>query len=122
MRRPPEGICTRVQWVRNRDGDTVVVRLKTGQECAIRLMGIDCPELGTRRGDQAARFLNELLAGEDGQELLLWIPPIRDVNGDGVLSIPEILQQTTFDRVPGRLFIGTEDVTDILERHGYAAH
>ena len=119
MNLPPKGICVSVAWERCRDGDTVEVRLRTGQTVAVRLKGIDCPERRTPEGHAAKQFVDSLLERND-EPLTLWLPPLSDTDGDGVLDVKEALAQMTFDRVPGVLFVGTEDVGGILIRHGHA--
>lgn len=118
---PPEGLCCRVEFdpVRSRDGDTPVVTLRTGQAVAIRLIECYCAELDTEEGRAAKAFLDDILERDDGV-LRAWFPPPRDRNKDGVLDIMEILQGATFDRIPGRLFIGSVDVSEEMVMHGYA--
>lgn len=116
---PPEGICVRCEWEKARDGDTVEVRLRTGQTCAIRLIDCWAEEKRTDAGRRAAHFLESLLE-ENDEQLWVWFPPLKDTDGDGVLDLKEILAQMTFDRVPGRLFIGSEDVSELMIRHGLA--
>ena len=116
---PPKGICVSVEWERCRDGDTVEVRLRTGQTVAVRLMGIDCPERHTPEGRAAKEFLDSLLERND-DPLTLWLPPLKDTDGDGVLDVKDVLGQMSFDRVPGVLFVGTEELGGILIRHGHA--
>lgn len=120
MNLPPKGICVDCKWEKARDGDTVELRLRTGQTIAVRLLGINCPEKNTQEGQDAKHFLESLLE-ENDNPLSLWLPPLKDTDGDGILDVKEILSQMTFDRVPGVLFIGTQDVGGILIRHGHAA-
>ena len=46
-----------------RDGDSLLVRQPDGRAVAVRLYGVDCPELGQPYGD-AARDLTERLVGQ----------------------------------------------------------
>ena len=119
MNLPPEGLCCRCEYERCRDGDTVEVRLRVLGTVAVRLLDIEASELSEPGGPEAKVFLEDLL-GENDDQLWLWLPPFKDKDRDGVLDLKEILTQTTFDRVPGVLFIGTQDVCEILVRHGYA--
>jgi len=124
MLRPPTGLCAPVAWVRNRDGDTVEVRLRTGQVAAIRLADIDCPELATEAGRRAKAFLDALFEqserSEKQRQMYVFIPQLDDSNGDGILDVKEILRQMSFDRIPGHVFLGDDDVGDELVRRGHA--
>ena len=46
------------------DGDTIVVRLASGVEESVRLLGINAPEAGECLADEAAEALAELLANQ----------------------------------------------------------
>lgn len=116
---PPEGFCARCEWVRSRDGDTVEVRLRTGQVCAVRLLDCWCDKLETEAGRAAKAFLDSLLEKND-DVLRVWVQPPVDRDGDGVVDVTDLLRILTFDRVLGRLFIGTQDVSEIMVMHGYA--
>lgn len=43
------------------DGDTVIVRLPSGEDETVRLIGVDAPEAGECHGDEATRALEALL-------------------------------------------------------------
>jgi len=119
MIKPPPGICAPCTFVRVRDGDTPVVRLRTGQQIAVRLIDCWCPESDEKGGAEATAFLHSLLDGADGC-LHVWVPLARDRNGDGVLDVFEILGAQSFDRVPGRLWIEETDVSEIMVSRGRA--
>ena len=87
---------------------------------AVRLIDCWAPEMREEGGPASKDFLTSLLEEYD-EPLRLWLPPLKDTDRDGILDIKEILSQMTFDRVPGRLFLGTQDVSEIMVRHGHAA-
>lgn len=120
MKLPPYGFCVPCQWVNNRDGDTVTVKLRTGQQCAIRLIDCWAPELNQPGGKKAAEFLTALLEGAD-EELSVFVPLAKDRDKDGVVSVMEILKGLSFDRVPAHLFLGTEDVSGLMVKAGHAS-
>lgn len=119
MQKPPYGICVPCHFAGLRDGDTPLVRLRTGQQIAVRLIDCWCPEMSEAGGAKAKEFLGLLLDGADG-ELSMWVPLARDRNADGVVDVMEILAAQSFDRVPGRLFIGESDVGEIMVERGHA--
>lgn len=116
---PPEGLCLPCKWLSNRDGDTVVVELRTGQQLIVRLLDCWCEELTTQAGRDAKHWIDSLLE-ENDDPLHVFLPLPRDRNHDGRIDITDLLHQASFDRVLGRLFIGTEDVSGMLVRHGHA--
>jgi len=116
MRQPPYGYCIPVKYIRYRDGDTVIVQLRTGQDTAIRLDGIDTPERGEEGYQKANDLVNELL--ETADEIALWIP-LPGAGKDGKLDVIDILHASSFDRIPGRLFADGLDVSEVMSRFGY---
>lgn len=111
---PPYGICLPCTWHRNRDADTPEVRLRTGQVVAVRL--IDC---WARDGDEKAdAFAEKLLDDFDGM-MSVWFP-LPETGRDDQVDITDILRAASFDRVPGRVFLGTRDLSEILVTYGYA--
>ena len=116
---PPEGLCLRCTWVKNRDGDTVEVRLRSSQVVAVRLMECWAIEMDKEGGLDAKEWLDSLLA-DTGRTLRIWIPPAKDHDGDGVVDIKEVLRDVSFDRVVGRLFYGSDDVSELMVKAGYA--
>ena len=114
------GYCTMCHWHKVRDADTIEVRLPmTGKVIAIRLDGIDAPELTTAAGRRAKKFVDSLLELND-EPLYVWLEPPKDLDKDGRIDIDEILKTASFDRWPGHLFVGSEDINDVLLRHGHA--
>ena len=81
------------------DGDTVSVRTARGL-VRVRLVGIDCPELAQRHGQEAKAFTERLVIGRE----------VR-VETDGV---------DQYERVLGRLFVDGTDVNAALVRQGMA--
>ncbi len=51
-----------VKIVRVIDGDSVKVRLPSGEERSVRMYGIDAPETAQRRGDSSTRQLQKILS------------------------------------------------------------
>ncbi len=85
-----EGSVTKV-----RDGDTIEV----GQ-IPIRLQGLTCDELGTRKGQDARNFLEQTIAGEQ---------VICNLNG-----------QSSYDRLIGRCrVVGKKDIGQHLIEKGH---
>jgi len=119
MTPPPLGLCCEVTWLRNRDADTPEVRLRTGQTIAVRLIDCWAAERGTRDGDAATAFLDDLLGRCDPGDLRAWFPP-PPAGPDGRLDITDVLRAASFDRLPGRLYIGSIDVSDYLVQAGHA--
>lgn len=114
---PPLGMCFQVELVRTRDGDTAVVRLRTGQEVAVRLMEIDAPERNEEGGREANDQLYSIL--EAAEDLRLFIPP-PPVGTTGQLEVVDLLKALSFDRIPGKLFADSVDVGEELVRLGAA--
>jgi len=110
---PPLGICVLASYVRCRDGDTVVVELRTGQEVVVRLIGIDAPEMGTEDGRKAKEELEKILS--HAQTLKLWVD-LPKTGHDSRVDIQDILALFSFDRVPGRLFADDQDVSETMIR------
>lgn len=104
MQEPPIGITLPVKVARVRDGDTVVVQA-AGLQFALRLAGVDCPELDTEKGKRAASYLQDMIA--KANRISVWIPLPKVKNLFGGLS---------FDRVVGHLFLDGIDVSEWLIR------
>ena len=122
---PPLGICCEVAYMGLRDGDTPVVKLRTGQAMAVRLIDCWAPEKNEPGGSEATAFLAALLGDLEPGELRLHLPPIRDADGNGILDITDLLKAQTFDRVPGSLWVMAdvnrwENVSAVMVRHGHA--
>lgn len=116
MTRPPLGLCVPVEYVRCRDADTVVVKLRTSQQVAVRLIDCWAAEAGTREGDRASDYCERLLADAREQNLpmVAWFPLACDRDKSGVIDLTDMLKALSFDRVPGRLFVGDRDLSVIL--------
>lgn len=108
-----------MKWLRNRDADTVEVELRTGQKCAIRLIECWAPEKRTHEGLNALHWL-DARCEENADKFYVHIPPVRDTNHDGVIDIIDLLRTRSFDRVPGRFYIGKEDASELLVQHNLA--
>lgn len=121
--RPPTGICVPVEYERARDGDTIEVRLCGGAlTWAVRLIDCWCPELhrgsdDSRRVARAGRdYVNETLRSADSGDLHWFVPlPKGSVSGANILKL------TSFDRLPGYLFIGSKTLNQILVERGFAS-
>jgi endonuclease YncB( thermonuclease family) len=101
-----------------RDGDTAVVRVRTGQKLAVRLLDCWAPELCDPGGVDARAHLATIL--EQAQRLVLHVPLVEDRDSDGVLSVAELLHAFSFDRVLGRLFADGRDVSELMVAAGHA--
>lgn len=122
---PPLGLCCEVSFHSVRDGDTPVVKLRTGQLVAVRLIDCWAPETNEPGGPEATRFLADLLGDLEPGELRLHLPPPKDADGNGVLDVVDLLKAQTFDRVPGWLWIQAEtnrwqNVSQVMVRHDHA--
>jgi len=112
MDRPAYGLCLPVQYVRCRDGDTVVVSLYDSErEWAIRLINTWCVEMHEPDGKEAKAYAEKILSGCNN--LALYIPAPH--------YLKNLLQNLTFDRIPGWLFISeTRTLNEIMVAQGYA--
>jgi endonuclease YncB( thermonuclease family) len=123
MKEPPKGITTDVKVVRVIDGDTVDVAITR----TIRVRLLDCwaPETRTKdpkekvKGYESKKYLHDMLtqvfyndlAARKKKQVTLFIP--ADEQG-------EIKDNFTFSRVLGRLFVGGEDVSELMVKDGKA--
>lgn len=120
MIRPEHGLCVPVKVIRVYDGDTVHVRLYDPEDKReglktwhVRLLDCWAPEVkGPEREDglKAKAFLEDLL--RDEEDVSVFVPRQPKAN---ILDA-----MTTMGRVLGRLFIGSQDVSEVMVRHGYA--
>jgi len=103
-----------------RDGDTPEFLLPVLGKAAIRLTDIDCPEKTTEVGRLATIFTDELCrnGGDYQPQIYLELPEDRD--GDGRVTLIEILKEASWDRWPGTIFIGSRDIRQLLIDQGYA--
>ena len=120
MKAPPLGICIPCEWHRNRDGDTVEVKLRTGQIAAVRLIDCWCAEKHTANGRLATKFLDAYFGGNSSRgRMRLWVD-LADPRADGIVDLTDILKALTFDRVPGYLFVGDSNVSEVMVESGHA--
>lgn len=112
---PPLGICLPCEWVSCRDGDTVNIRLRTGQQIGVKLMDCHIPDRNTKGCLEANHFLESLFE-QDGP-LRAWFPLVDE---NDVHKLVHILQSFAFELASGRIFIGTEDVSEIMVQRGFA--
>lgn len=108
---PPHGVCLPCQLDRVIDGDTVSVRC-LDRIWHVRLLECWAPETrGPEKpeGLESKSFLEDLLAEEE--DLSVFIPHAEHGN---------MMHAFTMGRILGRLFVGTEDVSAIMVRHGLA--
>lgn len=128
MQRPTEGITAKVRlWHGQRhDGDTVPLELPILGNCKVRLIDCWTPEMREPGGPEAAEYLRRLLVAADADGLLYaWLPPFVDTDGDGRISLLEMIKQgTSFERLPGRLWIESgsisHDVSELMVEAGFA--
>lgn len=115
---PSWGVCLPCFLRHCRDGDTVVVSFQnrdrtetSDRHWAIRLIGVDCPEIHTPEGKDAHKLCVGLLEEADG-DLSFWCPaPEYLIN---------FLRNFTFDRIPGVIYLGTETtINELMRRRGY---
>lgn len=113
--RPEFGLCLPCRVRRCRDADTIEVSLPGSDRVwAIRLEGIDAPELRTAAG-KAAKAWVEAVLDEAADDLAVWIPAPKDATRllKGLL---------TFDRIVGDVWVGTERrLSRMLVDAGHAA-
>lgn len=130
---PPYGLCLPCRFVRARDGDTIEVSLLGGLVWAIRL--IDCWCLEPLRGTSAERALGvtakEYAARccDEAQQLSVWIPApermaehLKTLELESELRPVNLLRWLTFDRLPGHIYVSSEErLSDLMVRAGFAA-
>tara|TARA_R110002051_G_scaffold268831_1_gene328872 strand:- start:809 stop:1243 length:435 start_codon:yes stop_codon:yes gene_type:complete len=123
MKEPPKGITTDVKVVRVIDGDTVDVAIT--RTVRVRLLDCWAPETRTKdpaekaKGYESKKYLHDMLtqvfyndlAARKKKKVTLFIP--ADEQG-------EIKDNFTFSRVLGRLFVGGEDVSELMVKNGKA--
>ena len=85
------------------DGDTVVVRLPSGEDETVRLIGVDAPEAGECYGDEARRALEILL-------------PV----GSPLFLSADVSDRDRFDRLLRYLWVGDLSINQELVRRGGA--
>lgn len=100
MNLPPYGLCLPAKCVRVIDGDTVVVSLLGVMDWHIRLIGCWAPEKNHPLGVKAAEFAEAMIGDSDA--ISVWIPAPEHLKKN-------LLGHLTMERVPGHLFIGTEE-------------
>ena len=123
MQEPPKGITTECKVIRVIDGDTVDVEIT--RTLRIRLLDCWAPETRSKdvaekaKGIESKKYLNALLtqkfyndlAARKPKKVTLFIP--ADEKG-------EIKDNFTFSRVLGRLFVGGQDVSELMVNAGKA--
>ena len=109
---PRYGICSPCRVAHVRDGDTVEVAFPGSiRRYAIRLIGLACPELHERGGQESKAFTEAVV--HEADQVSVFIPFTAKMAEDplGVLS---------WDRIPGEIWIGTEDrLADVVIRAGH---
>ena len=117
MTRPPLGLCVPVNFVRARDGDTVIVRLPhSDYEWAVRLL--HCWVIDKTDADKTAKKRIEQVC-DDNANLVLFVPLPTGSKDTPIVNLVRSL--FTFDRVLGIIF--TDDhtsINDTLVREGFA--
>jgi len=108
MTLPPYGLCLPCKYRRCRDGDTVEISvLGADRIWAIRLIDCWAPDRNEPGFKEAKAFAEEVL--QDADHLSVYVPAPRDTRN--------LLANLTFDRVPGWLFVGTEDTLNAMMVH-----
>ena len=119
---PDYGLTIPVKYVSNVDGDTVTVRLRTGQSAIIRLgekIGdFDAPELDERFGPQVKEWLAGYLesAQESHVPIKLWIP-LSKPGRDEIVDITDLLKLTKWHRLNARIYVDGLDLIDTLNKY-----
>lgn len=86
------------------DGDSWRVRiLETGEETAIRLVGIDCPEMNTPEGKTAAAYTWG------------WLE-----QANGTIELQELTHRGKYGRVLAYVWANGRMLNEDLLRHGFA--
>jgi len=110
-KRQPFGLSLPCTYVYCRDGDTPVISITGGIKWAIRLIGVDCPELGELGGHAAAEYADAVLSISGGC-LSVEIPAPHD--------IIHPLKSLTFDRLPGFIWIGPDKtINELIIKTGH---
>lgn len=111
------GIYEQAKGRSSYDGDTITIELPLLGEGRIRLAGIQCPEIG--EGGEAARdFVNEELF--HAKEVWVWLQLPDDRDGDGRITLREMLLTASFSRWPGTVFVDGVDLRHKLLSRGLA--
>lgn len=123
MQEPPKGITTDCKVVRVIDGDTVDIEIT--RTLRIRLLDCWAPETRSKdpaekaKGFESKKYLHNLLkekfyndlAARKPKKVTLFIP--ADEKG-------EVKDNFSFSRVLGRLFVGGQDVSELMVTAGKA--
>ena len=112
---PPLGIYLPCVWVSCWDGDTVNIRLRAGQQIAVKLIGCQTLGIHTEEGRKAAHFLESLFE-KDG-ELRVCFPLVDEHDTQ---ELVHVLRSFAFQPTAGSVYIGTENVSELMVRRGYA--
>lgn len=99
---PPLGVCLPCKWVSCSNGNRVLVRLRNGQCVTVELLGCHIEEQPSQK---ATHFLESLFEKDGALRVCL-----------SVTWQWESLQAP----VSGHIYIGTESVSEIMVRHGFA--
>jgi endonuclease YncB( thermonuclease family) len=100
------GYCTKVDYVRTVDGDTIEVELK--RKFKIRISNINVPEKDTAKGFEASCFVEQLLS--KAEKILMHID-----TGDTL----KLMDINSFDRIVADIEVDGKDLREILIEKGY---
>ena len=109
---PPEGYYRRPTAIRKiRDVDTYELDLPGLKRVTLRLSGVNGDEVSTDTGIAAKHFVESYVAEEVRlDELMVYLEPAKDRDGDGEIDFTEVLKAATFDRWPGTIFVRGIDI------------
>lgn len=120
---PPYGVCLPVTYCHCRDGQTVVVRLRSNQVLAVQLLGCKVPRRDVTdpairaKGREAANYLHRLLLHSDEVAAFL---PLSESEAAQLADGYGLPHKPSADPIPGRIFGDGRDVAQVLVEHGFA--
>ncbi len=117
MNLPPLGITFRVHWIRILSPDTIEVSLPSQRPLSIRFVGCVGPQRETPEGRAAIHFLEAYLESVAERPVTLFIPLAP---GNEVYVLNELQEDLTQGWIRGRIWAGTQDLSDLLLAHHHA--
>ncbi len=112
---PPLGVCLPCEWASCPTAHTVQVRLRAGQNVVVELIGCHVPNVAVKEGLESLHFLMSLFE-RDGR-LRACFPLADDEDTEALVRV---LRPLAYETIAGCIYIGTENVSEIMVQHGFA--